>query len=319
MRLPTPRGPLSEGLFDVLRSRGSADLLPSRVASASAADRAVSLWMLYQLHYRRIEGVAEDREWDPELLAIRALLEAEFEQTLLSRFTPPSGREFVRDFFDWVAQDDGASLAAYVHRHATRDQVLEMVKQRSVYHLMESDATAWVVPRLGVRAKAALMEIQFDEYGAGDPNRLHHHLFARGMAAIGLDTDYGAYLDEASTEVLEQNNAMSFFGLHRRHRGAALGHLAAFEATSSLPSRRMAQGLQRLGLPTELIDYYLEHIEADAVHEQLAVRTVVGALLEEEPALQENVWFGAFTCLDLEDRMARALLRCWDAEKGRVA
>ena len=105
-------------------------------------------------------------------------------------------------------------------------------------------------------------------------------------------------------EILEQNNAMSLFGLHRRLRGAALGHLAAFEATSSLPSRRMVQGLERLGFPDELVDYYAEHVEADAVHEQLAVRTICGGLLADEPGLEDDAWFGAFTCLDLEDRFA---------------
>jgi hypothetical protein len=106
---------------------------------------------------------------------------------------------------------------------------------------------------------------------------------------------------------------MSMFGLHRRLRGAALGHLAAFEATSSLPSRRMAQGLDRLGFPQEMIDYYDEHVEADAVHEQLAVRLICGSLLDAEPALAADVFFGAFTCLDLEDRFAGAMLRGWAA------
>ena len=80
-----------------------------------------------------------------------------------------------------VAADDGPSLAAYVRRGADVDQVLEMLRQRSVYQLKEADPTTWVVPRLPVRAKAALVALQFDEYGTGDPNRLHAHLFARGM------------------------------------------------------------------------------------------------------------------------------------------
>ena len=72
---------------------------------------------------------------------------------------------------------------------------------------------------------------------------------------------------------------MSLFGLHRRLRGAALGHLAAFEATSSLPSRRMAQGLAPArAARRRWSHYYDEHVEADAVHEQLAVRTICGAL-----------------------------------------
>ena len=194
-----------------------------------------------------------------------------------------------------------------MHRDADRDQVLELLRVRSIYHLKEADPTTWVVPRLPVRAKAALMELQYDEYGAGDPEPLHAQLFAGGMAASGLSAEYGAYVDEAPLEILEQNNAMSLFGLHRRLRGAAIGHLAAFEATSSLPSRRMAQGLERLDFPAELVEYYTEHVEADAVHEQLAVRTICGACSSRRsPTPPTDVWFGAFTCLDLEDRFARS-------------
>jgi hypothetical protein len=191
--------------------------------------------------------------------------------------------------------------------------VRELLSVRTIYHLKESDPTAWVVPRMPVGPQAALMELQYDEYGAGDPNRLHAHLFARGLEACGLRPEYGAYIDDVPREVLEQNNAMSMFGLHRRLRGVALGHLAAFEATSSLPSRRMVQGLDRLGFPLEMIDYYDEHVEADAVHEQLAVRVVCGTLLDAEPALVDDVFFGAFTCLDLEDRFAAAMLDGWAA------
>jgi hypothetical protein len=206
-----------------------------------------------------------------------------------------------------------------VHRDADRHQVEELLRVRSLYHLKEADPVAWLVPRLGTRTKAALVELQYDEYGGGDPGRLHHHLFEEGLSASGLDGSYGAYVDLAPLEVLEQNNALSLLGLHRRLRGAALGHLAAFEATSSLPSRRMAQGLERLGFPAEMVGYYTEHVEADAVHEQLAVRTIVGALLEEEPELEADVWFGAAVCLDLEDRVARALLARWGVDEEQVA
>ena len=127
------------------------------------------------------------------------------------------------------------------------------------------------------------MELLYDEYGGGDPNRLHAHLFAVGLEASGLRAEYGAYIDDVPLEILELNNAMSLFGLHRRLRAAALGHLAAFEATSSLPSRRMARARRASGFPPEMIGYYEEHVEADAVHEQLAVRTICGALVEAEP------------------------------------
>ncbi len=275
--------------------------------------------MLHELHYGGFDNVEDALEWDPQLLRIRAVLEHDLEARLRSRSTRPEGLSFVDDFFAWLDQQEGASVARFVHRDADRDQALELLRMRSVYHLKESDPVAWLVPRLGVRAKAALMELQFDEYGDGDPNRLHHHLFSRGMAASGLEPSYDAHVDAVPLEVLEQNNALSMFGLQRRLRGAALGHLAAFEATSSVPSRRMAQGLERLGFPPEMVAYYAEHVEADAVHEQLAVRTIVGALLEDEPELEDDVWFGAFTCLDLEDRFARTMLARWGVDQERVA
>ena len=315
MQIPRPRGALTEILFESLLTGSRVSPV---VGASDADDAALALWVLYELHHHGFDGVSEDREWDPELLGLRAGLERDLEARLRDRWGgPPADTGFVDGFFDWVAAHDGISLATHVQRDASREQVLELLRVRSVYHLQESDPTAWVVPRLGVRSKAALMELQYDEYGTGDPNRLHHHLFARGMEASGLDSSYGAYVDEAPLEILEQNNAMSLFGLHRRLRGAALGHLAAFEATSSLPSRRMVQGLERLGLPAELIDYYAEHVEADAVHEQLAVRVICAALLDEEPQLAGDVWFGAFTCLDLEDRFARSIVDRWNADEKR--
>ena len=197
----------------------------------------------------------------------------DLEASLRARWPgPPSGVELGSGFFDWVAEHDGPSLARFVQSGATEEQVLDLLRFRSVYHLKEADPTTWVIPRLPTGPKAALVELQYDEYGVGDPGRLHAHLFARGMEASGLRPEHGTYVDDAPVEILEQNNALSMFGLRRRLRGAAVGHLAAFEATSSLPSRRMAQGLERLGFPAEMIGYYTEHVEADAVHEQVALR-----------------------------------------------
>jgi hypothetical protein len=315
MILPKPRGDLSESLFAILRS--APDLtLPPRVAPSDATDAAVSLWVLHELSYRGFEDVAEEAEWDPAFLAVRRDLECDLEERLRARWAgrAPYGDDFAAELFSFIEGDDGPSLARYVQTTATEEQVLDLLRFRSIYHLKESDPTAWVVPRLPLAAKAALAELQYDEYGAGRPNRLHHQLFARGMEAVGLRSEYGAYLDDAPLEVLEMNNALSMFGLHRRLRGAAVGHLAAFEVTSSVPSRRLVQGLGRLGMAEEMIGYYAEHVTADAVHDQLAVRAICGGLVEAEPEQRAEVFFGAFTCLDLEARLATTLLDLWAGE-----
>ncbi len=312
--LPKPRGPLGVAVLAALRDLPTASVERIEVAPESADDAALTLWVLHELSYGGFDGVDDGAETEPELVRVRAVLERRLEDELRARWPGVPDVDLGSGFFDWVASHDGPSLAQHVQTKATREQVLDLMRLRSVYHLKEADPTTWVIPRLPVAAKAALVELQYDEYGTGDPSKLHAHLFARGLAASGLRPENGAYVDEAPLEVLEQNNALSMFGLQRRLRGAAVGHLAAFEATSSLPSRRMAQGLERLGFPDELVGYYNEHVLADAVHEQVALRDVCVALVREEPRLEPDVWFGAWACLDLEDRTARMLLEAWGAE-----
>ena len=322
MRLPQPRGALSRAVFATMTESPDVPAALCEVAPESLGDEQITLWALYALHEHDFDDVDPRREWDPRLLTIRGQLEGDFEARLRHRWADqPAASEEESDepapiadrIFTLTEQDEGPSLAAHVHRQATAEQVCQLLRWRSLYHLREADPSTWVIPRLGPEAKAALVELQFDEYGGGRPERLHSQLFANGMAASGLDPSPGAYVDEAPDEVLEQNNAMSLFGLHRRLRGAAVGHLAAFEATSSMPSRRMSQGLARLGFAEELRHYYDEHVEADAVHEQLAARGIAAALVAEDEALTEDVLFGAFTCLDLERRFAERALTEWEA------
>jgi hypothetical protein len=312
MHLPKPRGAFSERVVATLASGD-----PSGVARSpepeSGEDAALALWCLYELSYRGFVEVDDRLEWAPELVAVRRDLEEDLEARLRSRWSgrPAYDGDFSTAFFAEVEGHDGPSLARFVQRKATADQVMELLQARSIYHLKESDPVAFSVPRLPVAPRAALMELQYDEYGGGRPDRLHAHLFAEGLAALGLDPAEGAYVDQAPLAVLEQNNAMSLFGLNRRLRGASVGHLAAFEATSSGPCRRMSQGLSRLGLAEEMRAYYDEHVEADAVHEQLAVRLICAPLVEAEPETEADVWFGGFTCLDLEDRVADHFMERW--------
>jgi len=287
------------------------------IAAEHPDDEQLTLWALYSLSERGLLGVPDELEWSLPLLEVRGRLETAFEERLRQRWheaavEDDSDSGIADRIFGYVESLDGPSIAAHVHREATVEQVLQLLRWRSLYHLREADPTTWVIPRLDVATKAAVVELQYDEYGAGDPARLHSNLFALGMDACGLDPSPGAYVDEAPAELLELNNAMSLFGLHRRLRGAALGHLAAFESTSSLPSRRMAQGLERLGFPPEIVHYYEEHIEADAVHEQLAARDICGGLLEDAPELTEDVMFGVFSCTDLEARFAQRALTEWE-------
>jgi hypothetical protein len=311
MHLPSPRGKLTTTLHDALR--GSRPELADATQASSPEDAALALWMLHELSYAGFADVDDRCEWHPDLLRLRRDLENELEALLLERFpgVPDSASDdLVTTFFDYVESHDGPSVAGHVHTAATTEQAIELLRWRSVYHLKETDPSSFVLARLPRPARAALAELLYDEYGAGRPERLHSQLFADALRSVGLDPDE-QLVDGVPYEVLEMNNSVSMFGFQRRLRGAAMGHLAAFECTSSVPARRLAQGFQRLDLPLAVIDYYTEHVVADAVHEQLAVRQILLPLVDAEPDQVDGVFLGAFTCLDQEARTGRALLERW--------
>jgi hypothetical protein len=211
-----------------------------------------------------------------------------------------------------VAADDGPQLARALERHADLAQFQEFMVHRSAYQLKEADPHSWAVPRLSGRAKEALVEVQADEYGGGRPGRMHATLFANAMRALHLDDRYGAYLDNIPGYTLATVNLMSLFGLHRRLRGAIVGHLATFEMTSPEPNGRYARGLRRLGLGEAATEFFDEHVEADAVHEAIAAHDLAGGLAVAEPELASDIVFGARALLLLEARFAGELLAAWD-------
>lgn len=318
MRIPTTRGPLSEAAAAGIAS-GTPLMVPSAIRPSDGLtddDLQLALWMLYELHYRGFEDGRLDAEWDPALLGFRATLERWFMDALRAEVKGPCPVEasaVPAVMFEMTAADSGRSLSRYLQRDASRAQFEEFVIHRSVYHLKEADPHSWAIPRLTGPAKAAMVEIQFDEYGAGRYARMHSTLFAEAMQGLGLDSAYGAYVDAAPGVTLAQSNLISLFGLHYRWRGALAGHLGAFEMTSTEPNRRYAMGYRRVGGRDSAARFYDEHVGADALHEQIAAHDLCGSLAVSEPALVPDILFGAAACLHLDDRFADHVFSRWDA------
>jgi hypothetical protein len=164
-----------------------------------------------------------------------------------------------------------------------------------------------------------MIEIQADEYGGGRADRIHAQLFADSMDALGLESAYGAYLDQIPGVTLATVNLMSFMGLHRRWRGGIVGHLAVFEMTSSIPNRRYGTGLRRLGLDGAAIEFFDEHVLADAVHENVAAVDLAGGLVAQDPALAGSVLWGARALILLDALWAWHLLGAWQAGHSSLA
>jgi Iron-containing redox enzyme len=319
IELPPPRGPLTEQLFEALEGSPHGGLeSTAQIGSADPIadeDLQLALYVAYELHYTAIRGVDERWEWSPGLLAFRAALERPFEEAvagLVQPAAPDELRSVPEALRAIVAEDPGPPLSRFVESQAGDEQVREHVVHRSAYQLKEADPHSWAIPRLGPGPKAALLEVQFDEYGGGSAERMHSALFAKTMEGLGLDAEYGAYLDLWPGVTLATVNLVTGFGLHRRRRGALVGHLAGFEMTSSIPNRRYGNALRRLGYGPEVTHFYDEHVEADAVHENIAAWDLAGGLAAAEPELAADVLFGARALLEVEAQWAQHLMDSWE-------
>jgi Iron-containing redox enzyme len=315
--LPAPRGAVTELLLAAL-PRPLAPL-PQPPPASSEEDLQLALYLCYELHYRGLPGVDDRWEWEPSLLALRGGLEREFEEALRRAVPAPSPHGAIDEDLRAIEEaDDGPSLSQHLERDATLEQFHEFVIHRSAYQLKEADPHSWALPRLSGGPKAALVEVQADEYGGGRADRIHAELFARSMDALGLDSTYGAYLDRIPAPTLATVNLMSLFGLHRRLRGAIVGHLAVFEMTSSIPNGRYAKALRRLGYDGDATEFFDEHVEADAVHENIAAVDLAGGLIRQDPATAADVMFGAAALIEVDARWAAWVLERWQAGQSSL-
>lgn len=317
-RLPDPRGPLSLAVTELLAERAPVNRLTQVEASISDADPfgldlQLALYICYELHYRGFEKVDPGWEWNAGLLHLRGRLETSFLDEVRDRVGEIGADETAAAEMRRLSIEpaDGEGLSYHLRDSGTWSQMREYFVHRSLYHLKEGDPHAWAIPRLIGQAKAAFVAVEFDEFGAGRGARLHQQLFADLLDAADLDSRYLGYIDHVTAEALAAVNLMSLFGLHRRLRGAAVGHFASTEITSPPGSQRLVDALRRMNAPLPCIAFYAEHVEADAVHEQVVRTDVVGDMVAREPHLDRDAVFGIRAHALVEDLLADHMMRCW--------
>ncbi|ARZ66501.1 hypothetical protein SMD11_0835 [Streptomyces albireticuli] len=289
----------------------------ARDADPYGDDLQLALYLCYELHYRGFDGVDDAWEWDPGLLGLRGALERAFLAAL--REEVPARDDVTAALREVLVEpEDGAGVSHFLRDEGRLSHLREYAALRSLYQLKEADPHAWAVPRLTGRAKAGLVAVEYDEFGAGRADRIHADLFAALMGDLGLDPAYGRYLEAGTAPMLAVVNLMSLLGLHRAHRGALAGHFAVVEITSSPSSGRLVEAIDRLGAGAAARHFYAEHVEADAVHEQLVRHEVVGGLLADDPGLARDIAFGADATVLLEERLGADVLRAWAAGRSAV-
>jgi hypothetical protein len=319
--LPWPRGELSEIVVSALqREPGSFGSTPP-VSNVDPLDDdfALALYLCYEVHYRDLSG--SDWEWDPEMLRFRGELERHFVDRLRqenAQRTNLSAIDIGEALDELISANSNFSLSLYLSELGTLDEFRELCVHHSAHHLREADPQAFGLPRLKGEAKAALVELQFDDYGYGDAALMHSTLFADTMTSLGLDSSYGSYVENLPGVTLARVNLISMFSLQRRWRAALVGHLAVSEMTAVEPMRRYGQTLSRLGIGMEGRRFYEAHSVVDSRHAVIARERLVAGLLGAEPHLGADLLFGAAAVLMLDKRFESHLLDSWSQKRSSL-
>ena len=319
--LPAPRGEMSTYLLEHLAEEPHelAVTPPVGTDPIYGDDEQLALYCAYELHYRGFDGINPGWEWEPSLLAWRREMERAFESGLRDTVGPVrSDGDIVAELDELATPGDGTSLSNWLFDHGQAQHLREFCAHRSAWQLKEADPHTWVIPRLYGSAKAALVRIQADEYGSGVEEDIHAELFALCLRELAMDDRYGAYLDVLPGSTLAGTNAVSMFGLHRRLRGAAVGHLAIFEMFSVLPMQKVSDTLARLGASPWARLFFDTHVVADADHQTIAARDLAGGLVEQDPGMATEVLFGAHAIGALEGRVARDVTAAWDTGRSSL-
>ncbi len=320
-KLPSPRGPLSEQLFERL-AQPPTDLgrgVAAALGDPLGDDAQLALFVLQELAYRPIDGVDPAWETEPSAVALRIRFEHRLEELLRAAAGVPTGVDpgDVPDALrELVAAAGGPSLSGWAQAHASLDHLREFAVHRAAYQLKEADPHSTAIPRLPAGpAKTALLEIQLDEYGP-QPGEAHAELFAETMRGLGLDPDDAPDLDRLPAPTLATNTSLGMLASSRRLVGALLGHLAVFEMTSVEPMSRYAAAVRRV-LPgpdgTRAARFYDVHVAADGRHQHVALDDMLRSFVAADPDHAADALLGAATVLTVERTFAEHVLGRWMA------
>ena len=319
--LPTPRGPISDHVVRVLSGAAEPGAAAPEVGPLPLGDedQSLALYCLYELSYRGFDGVDDELEWNCGLLKLRACLEWQLLKSLRAEVPQEEPEGPVPEALRALVDDgEGPSLSTWCVEHGDHFHLREQAVHRSAYQLKEADPHSWALPRLHGEPKAALARIQHDEYGEGVEREIHSELYSLHMDRLGLDGRYGAYIDLIPGSTLSTSNVVSLFGLHRRWRGALVGHLAMFEMASVPVMADYASVTRRLGYDDWTCLFYDVHVVADAEHQTVAADELAGGLARQEPDLAADIIWGARVLAHLEAMVSAKTIAAWEADASSL-
>lgn len=183
-------------------------------------------------------------------------------------------REPVRTLADFKArlttqltEDGGTSSgeAEFISQSATREQFQVILREYALDGLTEAEAMFAIIPRLDPSSQSPVMRILIDEFGCGNPAKVHSHLYRELLTELELPTRLEPHLEQGRCE-----QSYAFVNVYHWLTKRAvsvdyyLGALAYTERVIPDSFQCYVQACERLGIRHH--EYFSEHVHIDAYH-----------------------------------------------------
>jgi len=140
--------------------------------------------------------------------------------------------------------------------------------------------------------KLALAENYWDEMGLGKEQDMHTILFKKSSSFLRAFNQGIDMSEIVPAEALKNGNLLMMYALRRRYGTRLLGALAILEHTAPYRFQKTVKGLERVGVPEDVIYYHRMHIEVDANHGKQLFNRVLAPLVKQTPSAIREVCVG---------------------------
>ncbi|MGW7520032.1 iron-containing redox enzyme family protein [Streptomyces sp. NPDC054796] len=228
---------------------------------------------------------------------------------------PKTGEEF-REWFLAVADaHTQPEFCRYLAEDATLEQMALFFMGEELVDSKFDDLMAMVQIGTEGHTKLTIAENYWDEMGEGDINGVHTRMFEHSAVYMRARlADAGVDRSALNCpEAFENASLLLMYGIHRHLNPRALGAMGVLEQSASPRFQAMVDGCDRLGVPSDVIDYQRVHVHVDADHGEEWFKGVFVPLVGRSPELLREISLGVATRV----RVANAYYqRIWGAMRA---
>lgn len=188
--------------------------------------------------------------------------------------------------FDWLADEAG------------KDQLRWFFEQEAAGEAGFDDLVAMTQVKLPVEPKLELARNYWDEMGHGAAKGMHGPMLDALVETLKVEP----VIENTVWESLALANAMTAMAVNRRYAWHSLGALGVVELTAPGRSRKVADGLRRVGLSAKEARYFSVHAVLDVKHSIEWNRNAIRPAVEGDPARATAMAEGALIRLRCGER-----------------